>query len=290
MSPPAMLPRRMAQLGFVSILSDGVDLIVPPLCRVVAGQFLMGSDPLRDPSCQNDEQPQTKIGLGTFHIGRFLVTVAEYACFVRAGYGPPRRTFPAYVLSEWSTQLERPDHPVVGVTWHDAVNYAAWLDGHHERRGWCLPTEVEWEKAARWDVSTRRTSLYPWGDGFEQALCNSKGSGMGATTPVGAFAGGAAPCGAQDMAGNVSEWTSSLYRPYPYQAGDSRESTDSEIANTSPRRVCRGGSWDSYAEEVRAAHRGSWRADEPHELIGFRVAWAPARPLALPARQHHQRH
>src|SRR5215472_6469124 len=118
MPPSTTLPPRMARLGFLSLSSDGVDFIVPPLCRVRAGQFLMGSDPLHDLYRQKDEQPQTKIGIGAFHIGRFPVTVAEYACFVRAGHEPPHRTFPANVLSEWSTQLERPDHPVVGVTWY----------------------------------------------------------------------------------------------------------------------------------------------------------------------------
>jgi formylglycine-generating enzyme required for sulfatase activity len=272
MSPPELLPPPLARLGYVSRNRSGIQFILPPLCRVLAGQFLMGSEPQRDPNCQDDERPQTSIGSHSFHIGRFPVTVAEHACFVLAGHAPPHRTFPGNVLSDWPDQLERRTHPVVGVTWHDAVAYASWLDTHAEQHGWRLPTEAEWEKAARWDRRARRASLYPWGDTFEQSLCNSRGSGIDATTPVGAFAGGAAPSGAEDLAGNVSEWTSSLYRPYPYRADDGREGG----AVVSPRYVCRGGSWDSYADEVRAAHRAPWLPSEPHELIGFRLAWAPS--------------
>ena len=275
MSTPEILPPLLVRLGFTLRQTNGVDFIVPPLCRVLSGQFLMGSDPQQDPYCQDDERPQTRIALHSFHVGRFPVTVAEYACFVRAGQAPPRRTFPGNVLSDWPDQLKRSDHPVVGVTWHDAVAYVSWLDTHVERRGWRLPSEAEWEKAARWNREARRATIYPWGDSFEQVRCNCRGSGVDATTSVGAFADGAAPCGAQDLAGNVSEWTSSLYHPYPYRADNGSMGAPGELTDLSSRYVCRGGSWDSYPDDVRTAYRAPCLADAPHELIGFRLAWVP---------------
>ena len=250
------LPEQLADLGFTAHSDKGVEYILPPLCRVPAGPFLMGSDPKRDKMVIESERPQHTVTLPAYEIARFPVTVAEYACFVRAIHGEPK---------DWKSQLAKLDHPVVNVTWHDAMAFAAWLA---ERTGewWRLATEAEWEKAAR-GIDGR---TYPWGDSFDKARCNTEESGIGTTTPVGSYPNGASPCGAQDMVGNVWEWTSSLYNSYPYSQTDGRESPDS-----TRHRVLRGGSWCEDTRGVRAACRlGDDRPGYFSDYIGFRVVWA----------------
>lgn len=209
----AHLPPLLAGLGYTlrsvavgataTAASDA--LILPSLCDVPAGESLMGSDPTRDPEAEREERPQHRVVLPAFRIARFPVTVAEYACFVQAtGHRRPKRWNLLGRVVDWPTQLRRPEHPVVMVSWHDATAYAAWLarlTGHP----WRLPTEAEWEKAARWDAAAGAAWIYPWGDAFDATRCNTQGSGIGATTPVGSYPAGASPCGAQDMAGNVWE-------------------------------------------------------------------------------------
>jgi formylglycine-generating enzyme required for sulfatase activity len=196
--------------------------------------------------------------LPTYEIAHFPVTVAEYACFVRSGQLEPKR-----VLLDgpsWKAQLQQLDHPVVNVSWDDAQSYAKWLS-LMTGVTWRLPTEGEWEKAARGTDGR----IYPWGDEFEQWRCNTSGSGKKTTTPVGTYPGGASPYGVQDMAGNGWEWTSSLYKPYPYKEADGRNDLKSNGS-----RVLRGGSWGVDARGARAASRA-------HPLVislgngGFRV-------------------
>jgi formylglycine-generating enzyme required for sulfatase activity len=160
----------------------------------------------------------------------------------------------------------------VDVSWRDAVAYAAWL-AQLTGQPWRLPTEAEWEKAARYDPATRASRVYPWGDTFDQSRANTSGSGRGTTTPVDSYPGGASPCGAQDMAGNVWEWTSSLYKNYPYNVGDGRERADA-----TDNRVLRGGSWLNDPASSRAAYRLD---DDPSLAgadVGFRVVVARAAP------------
>jgi formylglycine-generating enzyme required for sulfatase activity len=248
--PPERFPKRLADLGFVGTVVNGVEVILPPLCDVPAGAFLMGSDPKQDPDAFYDEKPQHSVTLATYQLARFPVTVAEYACFVRAGHAKPQRVELFGRVVDWATQLRRLDHPVVCVSWHDAIAYAAWL-AKATGQLWHLPSEAEWEKAARWDPTLRRSRIYPWGDRFDRTRANTSEGGTGTTTPVGSYPTGASPCGAQDLAGNVWEWTSSLYKPYPYNASDGRERADS-----TENRVLRGGSWSDTAWIARAAYRG----------------------------------
>jgi len=205
---------------------DGKEMIYIP-----GGEFIMGSDEGR-----GNEQPAHKVVVAAFYIDRYPVTNAEYKRFVEATGHP----VPCYDV-EWANPYDynwdpgtrsyppgKDDHPVVLVTWEDALAYAAWA-------GKRLPTEAEWELAAR-STDGRR---WPWGNEFAPGRCNTKEAGIGGTSPVTRYSPDAdSPYGVGDMVGNVWEWTSSLYRPYPYDADDGRESLEAEGW-----RVLRGGSW-----------------------------------------------
>ncbi|MBI3269032.1 MAG: SUMF1/EgtB/PvdO family nonheme iron enzyme [Planctomycetes bacterium] len=212
------------------------------------------------------ESPEHPVDLPAFRIGRFPVTNAQYAAFVDAtGRRPPEVEAAIGDYQPWEgghPPVDRSTHPVVGVSWVDAGAYCAWLSTlvRAEVR---LPTEAEWEKAAR-GTDARR---YPWGDELKISLTNSgAGAGHAGTTPVGVFPGGASPYGALDMAGNVWEWCSSLYKPYPYDREDGREDIAAGGA-----RVLRGGSWNFVQTRVRAAYRGRGDPGFRDEFVGFRV-------------------
>jgi formylglycine-generating enzyme required for sulfatase activity len=161
-----------------------------------------------------------------------------------------------YPELNWRTQLQRLDHPVVAVSWQDANAYIAWLREVTRQPDWRLPSEAQWEKAARWDARATASRNYPWGDSFDKERCNTSQSGIGFTTPVGSYPAsderrsGASPSGAEEMAGNVWEWTSSLYKPYKYSESDGRESPES-----TENRTLRGGSWDYVAWGARGVPR-----------------------------------
>jgi formylglycine-generating enzyme required for sulfatase activity len=184
------------------------------------------------------------------------------------------------------------NHPVVNVMWHDAVAFYRWLNEKMQRasskqRVWRdsqletleleagrfevrLPTEAEWEKAAR-GTDERQ---YPWGDEFDACLCNVSETGIRGTSTVGLFPGGASPCGVLDMSDNVWEWCQSLYASYPYRTDDRRENL--EVGGA---RVLRGGAFDDGRSKARCAFCDfSYFPVVRFNSFGFRVVVSPAFP------------
>src|SRR5262249_52778483 len=152
-----------------------------------------------DPDAQDNEMPQHEVILPSFSIGQHPLTVAEYQCAVEADAVTP----PKYPLMTWQSQLQRLDHPVVCLTWHQAKDYAAWL-AQVTGQPWRLPTEAEWEKTARGSDGR----IFPWGDQWDKSRANTADGGAGMTTPVGSYPGGVSPYEVHDLTGNVREWTS----------------------------------------------------------------------------------
>jgi formylglycine-generating enzyme required for sulfatase activity len=260
------LNRRSLRTYGYEVSRDGGDLYVPPLSHVPPGEFLMGSDPAQDKAAADIEQPQSRVHVGAFSIADYPVTVIEYATFVKAGHTPPpERDNPIKWETSWQKQLKRPFDPVVMVSWHDAVAYAAWLSQRTEQI-WRLPTEAEGEKAARWDERAGVSRIFPWKGAYDLVKCNVQSGRNLATKPIGSYLGGKSPCGALDMSGNVWEWTSSLFKPYAYVPTDGREARD-----VSARRTLRGGSWRSYWHWVRCAARYGRYPTARADTFGFRL-------------------
>jgi formylglycine-generating enzyme required for sulfatase activity len=255
--PAEKFPPSLNKLGFAAYhTARGAEYIAPPLCAVAAGAFLMGSDTRTEPQAYDSELPQHSVTLAAFQIGKFPVTVAEYACFVRAGQKEPQN---------WQQQLGKLDHPVVYVSWRDAVAYAQWL-ADCTGEPWRLPSEAEWEKAARGPDGR----IYPWGNAWDPTKANAGEGGKWGTTPIGSYPGGASPYGALDMCGNVHEWTNSVYNPYPYSATDGRER-----AEPAENRALRGGSWLNLVPgSARVAYRDVGLLGFLRNNIGFRLALA----------------
>ncbi len=224
-------------------------------CYVPSGEFIMGDDE-NESTHREKKATAHSCWVEAFYIGKYPVTNLEYARFMT----DQGRHF--------DIRIGEQDHPVTHVTWYNARDYAEWA---HMR----LLTEAEWEKAASWEVSEkispkeseRKKRRWPWGNEFEKERCNSIESGIGMTTPVGTYSpAGDSPCGAVDMAGNVWEWCSSLYKDYPYRHDD-----DHESMKVFGYRVQRGGSFNNMGFSARCAARGDFDPVFRNHLIGFRV-------------------
>lgn len=215
---------------------------------IPAGEFTMGSD-------QGVERPPHQVFVEAFEIDIFEVTNEEFERFVTAtGYeteadkGGESQTWRSYAEG-------KPKHPVVKVSWNDAEAYCQWADKR-------LPTEAEWEKAARGTEGY----IYPWGNEWDSTKANAKEGGHRGTTIVGSFPEGASPYGVMDMAGNVAEWTTSWFDAYPgYPGGDNEAQYFGEEY-----RVIRGGGWFSAAEQVRTTERSCSSEDLRNDDVGFR--------------------
>lgn len=242
MKLPGVLLQADAR-GCVSYLLGQLLNYIPP------GPFLMGSEPQRDPLANPDEQPQHTIPLAGYWIARHPVTTTQFKSFVsESGYRPA-----AVVCLRGAA-----DMPVVNVTWIDALAYCHWLS-QRTRLQVTLPSEAEWEKAAR----GREGRLYPWGNQLPaESLCNYE-----QVMPLGYFSPQAdSAYGCADM-GNAWEWTRSLYRPYPYRPQDGRESLKG-----AEERVIRGVTFNERS--IRCAFRYRLKPDLPLPTLSFRVVVA----------------
>jgi len=242
----------------------------PEMVLIPAGEFLMGSDPARDRQADDNELPQHTLYLPDYYLAKTPVTNAQYAAFVQAtGHDLPEH---------WKRRKPpkgKEDHPVVYISLEDAVAYCNWLS-RVTGKAYCLPSEAEWEKGARGTDGR----VYPWGDEPpDEERCNFAMK-MGETTPVGHYSPrGDSPYGCADMAGNVWEWTRSLWGDhlinadfrYPYDPKDGREDLE---AHRRVHRVLRGGDFGVRDWFVRCAARDRVYPNLWSWNLGFRVVAA----------------
>ena len=215
------------------------------IVQIPSGWFLMGED-----SGRESNQPQRRVYLDGFEILVTEVTRGEFAAFIQAT---------SYQAPGWKPGLqEEADLPVVGVLWEDADAYCRWL-------GMRLPTEAEWEKAARGTDGRR----YPWGDEWDSTKTNTIESGWGNIRSVGSFPEGSSPYGLLDMTGNAAEWVLDYFDPTYYTyAPDHNPPGPEKIMD----RVLRGGSFAGSAEYAATFFRDSSHSARPNYRVGFRCA------------------
>ncbi|MBN2092874.1 SUMF1/EgtB/PvdO family nonheme iron enzyme, partial [candidate division KSB1 bacterium] len=253
-SPDKLSIKMKAAIGqAVESLGDPrFESIEPTMVLIPKGEFICGRD-----KREFWEFNKHKRNLPAFEIGKYPVTNIEYKRFIDAtGHRQPKNWKEGFFPSG------RGNHPVIYVDWFDAQAYCQWLNRTSPgRKKYCLPTEFEWEKAARGTDGRE----YPWGDEFDEAKCNSFKQ-IGDTSPVGIFWDGVSPNGLFDMAGNVWEWTDSRLEFWD------RIKWKIPFFNRTVGTVVRGGSWDNDITEVfRCADRVSNDPDDRDVVIGFRV-------------------
>ena len=240
------------------------------MVQISSGPFIMGTDYER---ADAQDRPQHSVKLPTYWIDKYLVTNAQYARFVAAAsHRPPLHWKDGKVPQG---ELMR---PVTMVTWYDAMAYAKWA-------GKRLPSEEEWEKAARGTDGRR----WPWGNKMEPERLNTYYN-IGSATNVNAYPNGASPYGAMDMAGNVDEWTADDFAPYPgsnapvdlYQGkipvATSEKDKEMKVVDMVPTsikgkyKVLRGGSWKGDPFSTATYHRKPDWANYASDFYGFRCA------------------
>jgi len=222
------------------------------MCAIAAGEFWLGSDP---PEGQDNEHPRRRVSTGAYEIGEAPVTNSEFVPFVRGGLYLDRSVWSEegfrwkeangivaprfWEHSAWNDYLGS-DQPVVGVSWYEAEAFARWAGGR-------LPTETEWERAARGDDGRR----FPWGDEWVPAYAAHRG-GARRTLAVRSIPQNRSPHGLYDCAGNVWEWCADTFAP--------------------GLRSARGGSWNAHPPQLRCAARNAWPPDARFSNLGFRLA------------------
>ncbi len=274
-----------------AIDESGGTQIHPGLVYIPAGSFLMGNSAVGDDIGGNgDELPQHTVSLSGYYVGKYEVTRGEYRQFINAGgYSNSANWSSAgwswrsssnitqpefwYVYENFGTGTftQSDNHPVVGVSYYEAEAYCNWAGGH-------LPTEAQWEKAARWDGTPR---VYPWGNAWDPEKCNNYldhnpaagGYQKAQTAPVGSNPAGASPYGCQDMAGNVFEWCQDWYLAYYYGQTPVGGWNNPTGPLNGISRVLRGGSWfDLNTFYFRCADRYYEVPRVYDNYFGFRIA------------------
>jgi formylglycine-generating enzyme required for sulfatase activity len=264
------IPKRLAVQTDTS--EQPVGHTIGEAVLIPAGDFLMGGS---DSDAESDEQPVHTVYVDTFYIDKYEVTNAQYKKFVDANPQWQKDNIPRYLhngnyLKFWTGNTYHPskaNHPVVYVSWYAALAYAKWASKR-------LPTEAEWEKAARGGVAGRK---YPWGNLIDSTKANY-GRAVGKTTPVGTYP--ANDYGLYDMVGNVMEWCLDAYETDYYSrssfrnpiAGDSLTDLTDNFHDVTSLRVLRSGYWYNSPMHVRIADRYRASPDDASRGYGFRCA------------------
>ena len=237
---------------------DGMEMVYVP-----EGEFKMGSE---DSDAYSNESPVREVRLDAYWIDKYEVSNGQYQKCVNAGKCTKPRSTDSYTRSSYYGKAEYDNYPVIYVSWHQAKAYCEWAGGS-------LPTEAQWEKAAR-GTDARK---YPWGDespDCERANYSPDWSNnvkcVGDTERVGTYPAGASPYGAMDMAGNVWEWVMDRYGPY-----DEAETNNPQGPGTGEYRVLRGGSWYSNSRSFRSGIRINYSPTVTLSYIGFRCVSSP---------------
>lgn len=283
---------RAALGNVLAVWGDPREPVLVPeataFCYVAKGPFTMGSS---EGEGHSDERPQHTVDMSyDYWISRFPVTVAQWQRFVEASGHQP---------GDADSLKGHANHPVVWVSWHEALAYAQWLTERlregaaerlehgvlieTERMRWeglydgslvvTLQSEAEWEKAAG-----DTTRAYPWGPSADPNRANYKDTGWGTASAVGCFAQGQSPYGVEELSGNVWEWTRSVSAPYPYRAADGRE-----VLSASGTRVLRGGAFNLFDYLVRVAFRLNLNPLDRFRYVGFRVVVLPSPLISEPS-------
>ena len=242
---PTITPTPKPTLGVGSVMineKDGAELVYVP-----AGEFLMGSE---DRYAWGDEAPEHTVYLDAYWIYKHEVTNAQYRQCIEEG-----------VCNGSLSRYSENDYPAVYISWYQAVDYCEWAGGR-------LPTEAEWEKAARGEDG----GTYPWGEAGPNCSLAQYGSCLGETVPIGSNPDGASPYGALDMAGNAWEWVADWYDAGYYQNSPAENPTG-PVSGTY--RVLRGGSWSINERLLRASVRIRSNPDDSYNDIGFRCLSSP---------------
>lgn len=224
------------------------------MVRVPAGEFMMGVDSL------DNDGPAHRVELDEFWIDTFEVTNARYAqCVAAEKCSPPVRSA-SNLRSSYYGDARFENFPVILVSWYDADTFCKWA-------GKALPTEAQWEKAAR-GADAR---LYPWGNTFDAARVNSTIDGFLDTVAVGSYPDGVSPYGAYEMSGNVWEWVSDWFDERYYFDSPNKNPRGPNVGTL---KVVRGGGYGVYDAVMRTTYRRSAPPNREFLFIGFRCAWS----------------
>jgi formylglycine-generating enzyme len=227
-------------------------LLIPEVVRIPEGWFYMGSE-----DGQDNERPIHRVWIDSFALGIHQVTNAQYACYLASAGAPAP---PTWNDPDFSDPLQ----PVVSISWFEAVKYCEWLTHTTGGRRYHLPTEAEWERAARGGTEGQ---LFPWGNTGPEGVPNYGLRWKAGPEPVGRYAPNA--FGLYNMCDNVHEWCSDWFHADYYATSPTRNPPGPE---SGIRRASRGGSWRHHIKITRCAARSSIPPEFQYADYGFRVA------------------